>query len=177
MGHALRSALDANVESVMVQIDFKNAFNSVSGPRSSAQHHPAGPTAIAPTSGWRAPPLTTPPILSRKGVRQGGPLGPLLFGIVLQSVLERTNAAYGDSHVMALHDDVCLVGSAPAVRLADGELTPAAASKAPRKCGVLGYTPSAALETAQLLGIHHREEGVQVAGCPISTPAYVTRVS
>jgi hypothetical protein len=30
MGHALRSALDINPESVLVQIDFKNAFNSVS---------------------------------------------------------------------------------------------------------------------------------------------------
>jgi hypothetical protein len=127
-----------------------------------------------------APP-DTPPILSRKGVRQGNPLGPLLFGIVLQSVLESTNAAHEDSHVLALHDDVCFVGSAPAVQLADSELTRAAAaiglSKAPHKCDVFGHTPSTAFETAQLLGMPHREEGVLVAGCPIGTPAYVTSVS
>jgi hypothetical protein len=96
-------------------------------------------------------------------------------------VLESNNAAHEDSHVLALHDDVCLVGSAQAVRLADSELTRAAAaiglSKAPRKCGLFGHTPSAALETAQLLGMPHQEEGVLVAGCPIGTPAYVTSVS
>jgi hypothetical protein len=83
--------------------------------------------------------------------------------------------------VLALHDDICLVGSAPAVQLVDSELTRAAGtivlSMAPRKCGLFGHTPSTALETAQLLGMPHREEGVLVAGCPIGTPAYVTSVS
>jgi hypothetical protein len=68
-----------------------------------------------------------------------------------------------------------------AERLADSELTRAAAAigltKAPRKCGVFGHTPSTALETAKLLGMLHREEGVLVAGCPIGTPAYVMSVS
>jgi hypothetical protein len=176
--------------SVLVQIDFKNAFNSVSRAAligAVAQHHPQ----LIPLVCWlygqhsnlwvEGAPPDTPPILSRKGVRQGDPLRPLLFGIVLQSVLESTNAAHEDSHVLALHDDVCLVGSAPAVRLADSKLTRAAAaiglSKAPRKCGVFGHTPSTALETDQLLGMPHREESVLVAGCPIGTPAYVTSVS
>jgi hypothetical protein len=135
LGHVLRSALDTNVESVLVQIDFKNAFNSVSRAvliGAVAQHHPQ----LLPLVCWiyrqhsnlwvEGAPPDTPPILSRKGVRQGDPLGPLLFGIVLQSVLERTNAAHEESHVLALHDDVCLIGSAPAVRLADSELTRAA---------------------------------------------------
>jgi hypothetical protein len=190
IGHVLRSALDTNVESVSVQIDFKNTFNSVCRAaliRSVAQHYPQ----LLPLVCWlygqhsnlwvEGAPPDTPPIVSRKGVRQGGPLGPLLFGIVLQSVLESTNATHEDSHVLALHDDICLVGSAPDVRLADSELTRAAAaiglSKAPRKCGVFGHTPSTALETAQLLGMPHLEEGVLVAGCPIGTPAYGTSVS
>jgi hypothetical protein len=69
----------------------------------------------------------------------------------------------------------------PAVQLADSKLTRAAAaiglSMAPRKCGVFGHTPSTALETVQLLGMPHREEGVLVARCPIGTPAYMTSVS
>jgi hypothetical protein len=79
--------------------------------------------------------------------------------MVLQSALEHTNAVHEDSHVLALHNDVCLVGSSLAVMLADSELTRAAAaiglSKAPRKSGVFGHTPSTVLETAQLLGMPH----------------------
>jgi hypothetical protein len=69
----------------------------------------------------------------------------------------------------------------PSVRLADSELTCAAAairlSKAPRKCGVFRHTPSMVHETALLHGMPHREESVEVADCPISTLAYLTRVS
>jgi hypothetical protein len=86
-----------------------------------------------------------------------------------------------DSHVLALHDDVCLVSSGPSVQLADSELTRAAAaiglSKALSKCGVLGHNPSMVHETALLHSMPHREEGVEVADCSISTPAYLTRVS
>jgi hypothetical protein len=51
MGHALRSALDTNAESVLVRIDFKNAFNSVSRAaliEAVARHHPQ----LVPLVSW-----------------------------------------------------------------------------------------------------------------------------
>jgi hypothetical protein len=40
MGHALRSALDTNIESVLVQIDFKNSVSRAALIVAVAQHHP-----------------------------------------------------------------------------------------------------------------------------------------
>jgi hypothetical protein len=39
---------------------------------------------------------------------------------------------------------------------------------------MFGHTPSTMQETALLLGMPRPEEGIEVAGCPISTPALVT---
>jgi hypothetical protein len=47
-------------------------------------------------------------ILYWKGIRQGKSLEPLLFGVVLQSVLEHADAAQMDSKVLVLHDNACL---------------------------------------------------------------------
>jgi hypothetical protein len=100
MGHALCSALNANAESVVVQTDIKNAFNSVSRAafmEALSQHHPQ----LLPLVSWLYGQHSnvwvkgvTPPNLSRKGVRQGDSLGPLLFGIVLQSALKHTDVCH-----------------------------------------------------------------------------------
>jgi hypothetical protein len=91
MGHALRSALDTHAESVSVQIDFKNAFNSVSRAAiigAVAQHHPQ----LLPPVCWlysqhsnlwvEGPPPDTPPDPRPEGRLPGRPTGapPLRHG-------------------------------------------------------------------------------------------------
>ena len=49
---------------------------------------------------------------TRRGVRQGDPLGPLLFTMVLQGPLEAAIAAGATTKGCALHDDAALHGAA-----------------------------------------------------------------
>jgi hypothetical protein len=67
-------------------------------------------------------PAGTPPVQSRTEVRQGDPLGMLLFALALQDVLERTQAAAPNAALVAITDDVNVVGRVAALRVAFREL-------------------------------------------------------
>ena len=117
---AVRLALEAHPDWVVVKIDFRNAFNEVSRlafltfvaayfPELllfllAAYGAPAYITALGP-DGWVR-------YLSRCGCTQGCPLGPLCFAAAVHTVLERVRGdpRFAGCLVVALHDDVQIAG-------------------------------------------------------------------
>ena len=90
---ALASALDAGSQWVVLQVDFKNAFNTVDRTtllRAAAQRAPSSFNYLCYAYGSPAPLFVGDTIiLSQAGTHQGCPLGPLGFALGLQDVAER----------------------------------------------------------------------------------------
>ena len=102
VAHALASALAEDPETVVISVDMAHAFNSIHRSAIFAavqQSAPALLPMMQPAYGDETPlhivgaPEGTPPVISKRGVQQDNPLGPLLFALTLQPVLERVDAA------------------------------------------------------------------------------------
>ena len=191
VGHAVRAAAAADPASVVIQLDWANAFNSVRR------------AALLPAVQERAPallryaqyvyrlpaelhvhgaPAGTAPIESQCGVRQGDPVSGQLFGFTLQPALQDTQQEQqqlfdeNGAGLVAFHDDCTIRGSPATAMRAFRTLVAAAAPSGlhPQlpKCVAYSADSAAAAAVAEELGIAHAEAGVVVTGTPIGTPQF-----
>ncbi|CAI7878443.1 unnamed protein product [Closterium sp. NIES-53] len=105
-------------------------------------------------------------------VRQGDPLGPLLFAASIHPCLVDTAAAHPQVVLLAYADDITLLGDATACTAAFVHLTSALAALGlvhnPGKCAAWS---AAAIDPSSVPpGISISEEGLQILGSPVGTP-------
>jgi hypothetical protein len=184
VGHALRAGMAAAPASVTVQVDWQNAFSTLRRDKMLAAVHQRCP-ALLPMATWaygrhshlivqQSPGAV---VSSQSGVRQGDPLGPLLFAITLQGPLEEV-AAMDLARPLAYADDTFLQGAPAPTMQAFAALTALAARLSlhtqPAKCAVYSTDGAATASVASHLGVHHAPDGLLAAGTPVGTPAFQT---
>ena len=189
LGLALDAGVRAHIDAVTLQLDWRNAFNTVSRQAvldAVAQRAPALYAYTAWAYGAHshlhlvgaAP--GADPLLSRTGVRQGDPSGPLLFALSLQSCLERVATLHPQVAVVAYADDTFLQGPPDAVAAACLHLQQFGADMglhcAPAKSVVYCGHRASASTVAAALGWPDdcaTDDGIVAAGSPLGDQEFV----
>jgi hypothetical protein len=188
LGHAVRAGILAHPEDVTLQLDCKNAFNSLCRAtmlRAVAERAPQ----LFRFALWmykhasqlwlpEAPP-DRGPLWSRSGVRQGDPCGPLFFALAIQSVLEEVQCSNPNIRVIAYLDDIVLQGPCSEVVAAyeaiNSQLKEQGLVVQPNKSRVYSPTIANAELVSKGHGIALGEEGIVVAGCPVGQQEFVEK--
>ena len=184
IGHALSSGIAADPDCVTVQLDWRNAFNSVSR---SAMLEAIGKRqpSMLPFAIWayRQPsrlfvsgaPEGTAPIMSEQGVRQGDPLGTLYFCLTTQDQLETLSVLHPNVAPIAYTDDTFIQGSADDVADAFPALCDLAAEINLKvrldKCAAYSTNALNAAAAAGALDIPVHLQSILAAGCPVGEDA------
>ncbi|CAI5531503.1 unnamed protein product [Closterium sp. Naga37s-1] len=183
--HGVRAALKANPTWGVLQIDVKNAFNSVCR-QALFKELVEGPfVAMTPflrtLYGGPSPLLyradaTRHTLWSRTGVRQGDPLGPFLYALAQQPALEAVKAAHRDIFLCSYADDTYLLGELDAI----GAAFPTLCEKlreidlevSQKKCQ--WYAPSGNRPSADnpLCEMTEAKEGLVVVGSPVGSKSF-----
>jgi len=187
LGLAIRAGSQALPEEVTLQLDWKNAFNSISRQAIldtiAASHSHLFPFVkwmyATPSRLWlpgsRA---SDSPLLSTSGVKQGDPIGPLLFSLTLQPLLQKISAEFPGVRVAAYLDDTFLQGPPALVANAFSRLQSLGAAihlkVVPDKSAIYSPTSASLAEISSLLPDIKdlSSEGLVVAGCPVGSPRF-----
>ena len=180
LGHAMCAGAASDDDIVTLQADLSNAFNTFSRDVMMKEvvercsHWLASPgtsMGLMASSGSPGPTLTRPPVLSCAGVRQGDPLGPLLFAVVLQRILEHLRTHHPDAPCAAYAGDIILQGKPEAVRVAFTVLQ-ARCSRAglqvnTSKCSGYSCNHGSVQSVHSSAGVAHATRGPIVASTPL----------
>ncbi|CAI7887436.1 unnamed protein product [Closterium sp. NIES-54] len=181
--HAVRDLTTSHPSNLVLQLDIENAFNSV---ERIAFFNALTNTPLAPlipfTRSFYATPsqlltdprLSTTALTSARGVRQGDPLGPLLFAASIQQHLRRVATEHPEVTVLAYADDITLIGPATATLDTLKVLTPLLAQDGLtcnlRKSSAWSSSPIEGNELPEGLPLTH--EGVRVLGSPVGSQRF-----
>jgi hypothetical protein len=185
MGHAIRAGIAADPTCVTAQLDWRNAFNSVSRDAMLAAVAKRAPKLLPfaawmykqPAQLWVAGvPREEGTLISECGVRQGDPCGPLFFALTLQGPLERVRELNPDLCLVSYADDSAMQASPAVIIRSFRQLVTLGKDIGLEarldKCGAYSADAAAAADTAAALGISHQVEGLVIAGTPVGTEAF-----
>ncbi|CAI5986651.1 unnamed protein product [Closterium sp. NIES-65] len=183
--HTVRSLLQENDSYVALQLDVENAFNSVKRAvffrtLSQTDLHQllplVGTLYDGPSRLLVDPRLGVEHITSSRAVRQGDPLGPLLFAAAIQPTLQSAESLVPEVAVVAYADDITIVGPMDAAcKVFDIIVTELA--KCRLRCNITkssAWSRSVGVEGNTELphGLVMSTEGIRVLGSPIGTPEF-----
>ncbi|CAI7918048.1 unnamed protein product [Closterium sp. NIES-54] len=185
--HAVRSLLKEDKTRVALQLDIENAFNSVERPAFFHALSQSNLLSLLPLvrTLYEGPSrllvdhrLGVDQILSSRGVRQGDPLGPLLFAAAIQPTLLSTATPLPEVAIVAYADDITIVGPRDAAFEAFINITTELTSLGLR-CNIAtstgwGQSTEEGSEIPPPHGLPINTTGIGVLGSPIGTPTFCT---
>jgi hypothetical protein len=182
VGHALAAGIAAEPDCVTLQLDVRNAFNTLSRQRmlkAVAQRSPS----LLPFATWSYATLkplrlrgSAATIASTRGVRQGDPCGPLFFALALQGPLEEL-WELDRARPLAYADDIFLQGTQGGVEAAFpvvcDVLEPLGLQVTLPKCAAYSAAEANGAAVSEALGIQHAVGGITATGTPVGEAAFV----